>query len=516
MKHNIHRRLCFLLSIGLFLTGCSKIAASTAIDTTNTANSSSASVFESEALPKADEQTCIYLCNDNGTHTIKNALHEEFEEIVEGCNYDASFVCKKCGYRHKHEFTDYVSSDAYGYSHIKGCECGYIEEEECTRGDDYMCTVCKRDMRYLVESISPKVLCSVSYTSLLSLPSFDGTIADSLFEGEQVVAVGIVTSYKGSPCSYYRLDNGLFASTNSFVAQMSFYSTNRNPNLLSAGLEYIPVGANYYCLYNTNAVTVSYYNHQKQLIDTKEYAPSTTGQYLLFDCNYIQVDAGPSDYLMTTGIARDLSIQSGNSFYVISNNSPIPFAISTAVTMARENGLVLVLPGGYIDTIKSWGKAINIAGLNREQTIIANYTGDYRTPPIEIGPGSLSNLTVRALGEKSWDHGSYAVHIEDNYLTDKSVTISNCTMSSDSNWGLGLGLRRGSINIYNCFVTSCYVHDSDDEKYGGTQFLTIYDSSFEYLLLQSLEKPSSNIWIDIKNSQINKLETNGSRLNFAK
>ena len=160
-------------------------------------------------------------------------------------------------------------------------------------------------------------------------------------------------------------------------------------------------------------------------------------------------------------------------------------SITQAVNESNNGDVILILPGVYEDEkIKAWGKEIHLIGFSRENTVITNSTGTYTTPPIEIGRGSIENLTVHAKYGVSTDSNGwacYAVHSEDNNLKDGKLTIRNCKLISEVNASFGLGMRGGcKIEIIDSDLVgigtdgrALFFHDASSTSYAGLQEIDI-------------------------------------------
>lgn len=156
-------------------------------------------------------------------------------------------------------------------------------------------------------------------------------------------------------------------------------------------------------------------------------------------------------------------------------------SISKAVKEATDETTIFIKNGIYEnEVIEAWGKTIHLIGESRNQVIISNTNGDYNTPPLEIGSGTLKNVTIIAYGNDSvtgWT--SYAVHVEDNNLFNKKLLIENCKLISYKNAGLGMGTRGGcEVDVRNCDIiskdgASLFFHDSANVTYAGIQNITV-------------------------------------------
>ena len=165
--------------------------------------------------------------------------------------------------------------------------------------------------------------------------------------------------------------------------------------------------------------------------------------------------------------------------------------VSDAVRNALDGDVILVMPGIYEnEAVVAWGKTVHIVGVSQESCIIKNATGTYSTPPIEMGAGSLENLTVIAEEGTSTDPngwGNYAVHVEDNNLFGKTLSIDNCNLISYNAPAVGIGLRGGStVSIERSNLIgktakggALFFHDAASSNYTGTQNINVIDCDMQ-------------------------------------
>lgn len=185
------------------------------------------------------------------------------------------------------------------------------------------------------------------------------------------------------------------------------------------------------------------------------------------------------------------TIDARNDIIVVAKERGQYTSVTEAVQNAKDGDTILVYPAVYDnETVEAWGKEVHIIGLSRERCIIKNHEATYSTPPIEIGKGTLENLTIIAeygSGASKDSNGwfPYAVHSEDNNLENGILTIRNCTLISELNAGFGLGMRGGcTVNIDNCELIgrngsgnrSLFFHDSASATYKGEQNINIVNS----------------------------------------
>lgn len=188
-------------------------------------------------------------------------------------------------------------------------------------------------------------------------------------------------------------------------------------------------------------------------------------------------------------------------------------SIQEAVDVAEAGSAIIVMPGLYEEAVKAWGKEVHIIGVSREACIIKDTSGNYSTPPLAIGAGSVQNMTIieQANGAGTENMGAYAIHVEDNNLYNKKLLIRNCYVYSDSSSAIGMGLRGGcSVRIEDCEsicagergVTGSaplYFHDADAQAYWGTANLYLHNnvlrntssSLFSMLTINSIHKENT-------------------------
>lgn len=116
-----------------------------------------------------------------------------------------------------------------------------------------------------------------------------------------------------------------------------------------------------------------------------------------------------------------------------------------------ENMTIIIHPGIYTESIKSWGKIINYIGLDRE-TCILQYSGaDYKHPPIEMAQGSMQNMTIISMdyeGELS-SMAAYCAHIDNNSQQGGTTYFDNVKFISYTNPCVGIGMRAHYNLIFN-------------------------------------------------------------------
>lgn len=178
-------------------------------------------------------------------------------------------------------------------------------------------------------------------------------------------------------------------------------------------------------------------------------------------------------------------------------------SLTEAVKNAKDFDVIYVKNGVYDNEIvRAWSKTVFIVGESRDGVIIKNNTGEYSTPPIEMGTGMLKNLTVYAEGNATPTNKGYALHSESSVEASACdfFMLENCTLKSDyrQSWGMGM---RGDTHYYarNCTFEEVYFHDCE-HAYRATNQSIEFDScniiakaSRTALILQDQQMSSANV-----------------------
>ena len=297
------------------------------------------------------------------------------------------------------------------------------------------------------------------------------------------------------------------------------FATSGNTSTVSM----IPVNTDYYyCAYASSGnVTITAYSEDYAVISTEKY-DATKGAFFTFsdDVSHISFSvsksAKSSAVLVTTGISRDNpeTPSKKRAFYVVSKNSPVTLSPSTAVNYVVSGGVVLILPGTYNDQISAQNKTITLLGVDRDTCIIKSTSSDYMTPPLEIAAGTVKNLSfiVEKIKAATTDLLAYAVHADYAYSEGRSLTISNCNLSSDFNSALGVGLwPRETLKVENCNLTSAaggvvFMHDNGTVT-GSQSFImtgcNITDTSgIGCIRLRAMNAEGSSVSLTFKNNTL--------------
>ena len=196
--------------------------------------------------------------------------------------------------------------------------------------------------------------------------------------------------------------------------------------------------------------------------------------------------------------------------------------VTEAVVAAKQNDCIFVKNGVYEnEIIKAWSKTLFIIGESKNHVIIKNNTGDYKKPPLEMTSGLLRNLTIIAEANPSGFTGTpaYGIHIENNFMQDKTLEIDNCHIVSYVNFAIGCGLRKGCLldihdsrlEGYSELQGGLYVHDTDVDSMVGLQKLRVKNTevlsnssnnSAQQLVLQSMHKDGSEFNVEFINVNV--------------
>lgn len=130
-------------------------------------------------------------------------------------------------------------------------------------------------------------------------------------------------------------------------------------------------------------------------------------------------------------------------------SSAIDFAINMVKPYKENRCTIKIYPGEYVEQLVMIDRAkyISLVGTDKKRCIVRDNTGDYDTPPLEIGPSnSVRELTFLATHDDNPDfnkstRGSYAIHAD--YTGGEpgdEVLIEDCILISYCNNALGIGL----------------------------------------------------------------------------
>ena len=198
--------------------------------------------------------------------------------------------------------------------------------------------------------------------------------------------------------------------------------------------------------------------------------------------------------------------------------------LTECVKQAKDMSVIYVKNGLYENEIvKAWRKTVFIIGESRDGVIITNSTGEYATPPVEMGTGLLRNLTIYAKdpGGVTPTNKCYALHSESSVYNYFKFEIDNCNIISDWRQSWGMGMRGGMVyNARNVnFDGGVYFHDN--EHTDGTVQKIFFDNcnitrddAGAALIMQDQQMPSADIDVRFNRCFVKSLQ--GSEIVFYK
>lgn len=187
--------------------------------------------------------------------------------------------------------------------------------------------------------------------------------------------------------------------------------------------------------------------------------------------------------------------------------------LTEAVEHAKDFDVIYVKNGNYENEIvKAWLKTVFIIGESKTGVIISNTTGEYATPPVEMGTGLLRNLTIHAkkIDGVTPSNKCYALHSESSVTNYGYFEIDNCDIISDWRQGWGMGMRGGTVYkaINTDFNGGVYFHDCE-HSHRATKQAIMFDNCNMYrldngagLLLQDQQMPTAEVIVAFRRCMV--------------
>lgn len=169
--------------------------------------------------------------------------------------------------------------------------------------------------------------------------------------------------------------------------------------------------------------------------------------------------------------------------------------IQAGVDYAESGDTLWIHPGTYNEHVSIIDKELYLVGMDKETCIVQCDTADYRNAVLAIAAGGVSNLTIigidtgivqeapsqeelAQIGPDLWEilqnYAGYAIHIEQDFLFQRNITISDCNIISQHNYCVGIGSRGGCRIIFeNCSLAAMgtggcvLLHDSVIAQFAG-------------------------------------------------
>lgn len=155
--------------------------------------------------------------------------------------------------------------------------------------------------------------------------------------------------------------------------------------------------------------------------------------------------------------------------------------IQSAIDAASDGSIIVVKPGIYNEALdfKSSGNFIHMIGYGCDETIVRTNGGSYATPAAEIGIGLIENMAFEVTAttkDPGATHFGYALHIDWNIESNRSLKFINCSFKSANNEQatVGIGLRENyTLSFVNCSFKSnsicVYCHEKQANNSIGQQ-----------------------------------------------
>jgi len=248
----------------------------------------------------------------------------------------------------------------------------------------------------------------------------------------------------------------------------------------------------------------AYYDVNKMYISgvpdgTKTFTTPSNCRYARFTITSAKVDKfqlekGSTETEFQSGLPQIykeqvLGLATGSSYkniiVVAKENGDYP-TILEAVNNANDNVdnpvTVLVMPGTYEESIDLLGRYISIVGVNKKTCVLVNHSGDYYTPPLNIGMNNhIMNMTIKSTHEKatidSYTIPSYAIHMDNNSPAG-DLLIKNCLLESHQHAAIGIGLRdQQKVILEDCELIKRVFDDGFTKHMNGSLYAHNYQLS---------------------------------------
>jgi hypothetical protein len=173
----------------------------------------------------------------------------------------------------------------------------------------------------------------------------------------------------------------------------------------------------------------------------------------------------------------------------LADYTTINAALAAAGDSINKPKTILIMPGVYEENVNITGtRYISLIGIDKDNTIILDRTGNYYTPPLEVsGHVYCANLTFKSTSELAITPPallSYAIHMD--FYGSGLTEFYNCKMISMQNAAIGIGLHQDqTLIIDNCFLSrygsynggSLYMHNSPNPE--SNQKMIVKESRIE-------------------------------------
>lgn len=279
-------------------------------------------------------------------------------------------------------------------------------------------------------------------------------------------------------------------------------------NMFDASGDYTPIVMDKYVDYSSGTeYSNTSFQYATIVVDPDtEYSVNTANAHIAFfnaGHTYISgvlVPNGVSKYTFTTPAGTAYctfsisDIQAPTAMFVKGDKAPVyqPFAmgidasyivgsvlrvgadkeytsIQAAIENASDNDTIIIDAGTYTEEldIQHTGKFLHLIGAGTDATIVTTPGGGYDHPALEVGIGLIENMsfiTTATAPDPGESICSYAVHIDYDIETGRSLQFNNCKFITASQPAVGIGLRENfTLTFNNCYfeavAAAFYCHD---------------------------------------------------------
>lgn len=204
----------------------------------------------------------------------------------------------------------------------------------------------------------------------------------------------------------------------------------------------------------------------------------------------------------------ELIPEHGNIFIVNQDGTGDFFSIQEGVNQVSDGDVLFIYPGSYEENVEIKGKTVHLIGLDKEQCIILSNAKNYFHVPLTFGAGVVANLTIHGYDagynediyyelqkvedakiRRANEFPGYAIHIDTDYSTGKTLSLLGCKIISETNSCVGIGTRPGNhIVIDGCefigenLAGGLFYHNSSN---AGESVLTVKNSIFRMAIPQN-------------------------------
>lgn len=236
--------------------------------------------------------------------------------------------------------------------------------------------------------------------------------------------------------------------------------------------------------------------------------------------------------------AQESSMEEVEScIYVVSQDGTGDFStISEAVEQVSSGDTIVVYPGIYQEAVRVDEKTLTLEGIDRDSCIIQWDTTSYESVPLNIGAGTIKNLTIYGTSQEIQSHetkeipelgdvtqavseewnrhfSGYAVHIDQEYSYGKDLLFWNCKIISEHNYCVGIGCKgESTVTFEQCEMISIgkggclYMHDTLGQD-GGISMVQLKNCNLKnylppYLITIGSFRDTNEVYLTFQNVHV--------------